>query len=63
MDALPALPPALLYTPVEAAKLLRISRSTLYTFLSSGELPSVKVGASRRVPREALLSFAQRLPS
>jgi excisionase family DNA binding protein len=53
--------PKLLYTPVEAAQALGISRSTLYTLLSSGEIRSVKVGALRRIPHVALADFVARL--
>lgn len=47
----------LLLTPVEAADLLGISRSKLYELLRSGDLPSVRIGASRRVPTEGLSAF------
>jgi excisionase family DNA binding protein len=44
----------LLLTVEQAACLLQFGRSTVYEMIASGELPSVKRGASRRVPREAL---------
>jgi excisionase family DNA binding protein len=40
----------LLYTPNEAAQALGVSRSTLYVLLSSGALPSVRIGTCRRIP-------------
>jgi excisionase family DNA binding protein len=38
----------------EAARLLSLSRSTIYEMLDSGELPSVRRGAARRIPIAAL---------
>jgi excisionase family DNA binding protein len=47
-------------TPAEAARELRISRSKCYELLAAGELPSIRVGASRRVPRRALQEWIDR---
>lgn len=44
----------LVVTAEHAAKMLGISRSNLYTLLSSGELKSIKIGASRRIPIAAI---------
>ena len=49
-----------LCTISEAKDFLKISRSTLYEFLRSGEIPSVKVGRSCRIPRKALHEYAAR---
>jgi excisionase family DNA binding protein len=49
-----------LMTILEAAAFLRVSRSTLYVFMDSGELASVKLGRRRLVPRRALVEFAAR---
>jgi excisionase family DNA binding protein len=38
----------------EAAALLGISRSKAYIKIRAGELPSVKLGGSRRIPADAL---------
>jgi excisionase family DNA binding protein len=38
----------------EVADLLRISRTKVYELMSSGEIPSLHVGRSRRVPLRAL---------
>jgi excisionase family DNA binding protein len=38
----------------EAAEALQMSRSKLYEMIASGEIPSVTIGRSRRVPAEAL---------
>ncbi len=47
----------LLYTPVEAAHALGVSRSTIYMLLANGHVPSVRIGASRRVPAEGLRRY------
>jgi len=47
----------LLYTPVEAAHALGVSRSTIYVLIANGQVPSVRIGASRRVPAEGLREF------
>lgn len=51
----------LLYRPEDAARLLDIGRSTLFELLASGEVPSVRIGRSRRVPRAALEAYVERL--
>ena len=38
----------------QAARILSLSRSTIYQMLESGELPSVRRGAARRIPVAAL---------
>jgi excisionase family DNA binding protein len=42
----------------EAAEFLGVSRSLLYALMDRGELPFVKIGRCRRIPRRALLAFA-----
>ncbi len=44
----------------EAARLLGISRSHLYDELNAGTIPSVYIGAARRVPRRALEAWIDR---
>jgi len=51
----------LLVTPEEAARRLSIGRTTIYELMSSGELKSVNIGRSRRVPVSSLSSFVSRL--
>jgi excisionase family DNA binding protein len=51
----------LLYTPNEAAQALGISRSTLYVLLSSGAVPSVRIGTCRRIPAAGLHRFVAAL--
>lgn len=47
----------LLLTPTEAAATLGIGRSKVYELLQSGQLESVRIGACRRVPADAVHSF------
>jgi excisionase family DNA binding protein len=54
-DALDALP--LVLTVEEAADVLRIGRSAAYSAVHAGEIPSIKVGRSIRVPRHALAAL------
>ena len=57
----------LLLRPNEAAELLGVGRSTIYALLASGDVPSVRVGRSVRLPLEALRQWvaaraARKLP-
>jgi len=49
-----------LLTTKEAAEFLGISVAGLYAIMARGELPFVKLGRSRRVPRRALIELAAR---
>ena len=51
----------LLYTIPEAASALRISRTKLYELLDSGDVESVYIGRSRKIPAEALRIYIDRL--
>jgi excisionase family DNA binding protein len=51
----------LLYRVDEAAEALRISRSSLYELIRSGQLSTVKVGRRRLVPVAALSDYISRL--
>ena len=46
-----------LLTVVEAAQHLHVSRSKLYELLAAGELPSVRIGRTRRITMSALAEF------
>jgi excisionase family DNA binding protein len=52
--------PTLLTVP-EAMATLRLSRATIYDLIRSGDLGSVKVGRSRRIPAQAVTTFVARL--
>lgn len=51
----------LLYRPEDAAAALDISRAKFFQLLAAGEIESVQIGRSRRVPAEALVAYVQRL--
>lgn len=47
--------------PEEVAKTLGIGRSKVYELITKGTLPSVEIGRSRRVTRQAVEEFVSRL--
>jgi excisionase family DNA binding protein len=53
----------LLLKPDEAAEVLPIGRTKVYELIGTGELASVRIGAWRRVPTDALVEFVTRLRS
>jgi excisionase family DNA binding protein len=52
---------SLMLTPEEAAAELRIGRSRMYDLIRRGEVVSVRVGGSRRVIRESLQAYVDKL--
>ncbi len=44
----------------EAARILSLSRSTIYEMMDAGELPSVRRGTARRIPLAALRAWVDR---
>ena len=50
----------LLLRPIEAAEAIGVGRSKIYELLASGTLPSVRIGASVRVPVDALRAWVER---
>ncbi|RBY78776.1 hypothetical protein DQ238_12005 [Geodermatophilus sp. TF02-6] len=51
----------LLLTPEEAARLLRVGRTTVYALMKAGELRPVHIGRSCRLARAELERFVHRL--
>ena len=51
----------LLLTPEEAAKVLRIGRTTIYALMKAGELRPVHIGRSCRLSRAELERYVRRL--
>jgi excisionase family DNA binding protein len=47
----------LLYKPPEAARALGISIAYLYELLAEGQIESLKIGASRRIPAASIQQF------
>lgn len=50
---------AQLLTVQETAQLLKLGLTRTYELIGLGILPSVKIGALRRIPRKAVLDLAQ----
>ena len=50
-----------LYRVEEAAQLLGVGRTRIFDLMKLGELRSVKIGGSRRVPAAALDEYIARL--
>ena len=49
-----------LLRPEAVAERLSISRATVYQLIASGDLESIKLGRSRRIPARALEEFVER---
>jgi excisionase family DNA binding protein len=56
-------PPAnsILLTVAEAARVLRIGRTLMYSLVMSGQVESVPIGRLRRIPAECLTEYVARL--
>lgn len=48
---------ALVLTPMETARLLRISRGTVYEQIRCGNIPSIRMGRRILVPKAALMKM------
>jgi excisionase family DNA binding protein len=48
-----------LLTVAETAKLLRVSRMTVYRLVHSGELPAIQIGQGFRIPEQSLHDYIQ----
>lgn len=44
----------LLLRPTEAADLIGVGRSKIYELIAKGEVPSIRIGSSVRIPAEGL---------
>jgi excisionase family DNA binding protein len=52
---------ALLLTPEEAAKILRLGRTTVFALMKAGDLRPVRIGRSCRLSRAELERYVSRL--
>ena len=52
--------PLQLLTVIDAAEQLQISRSKIYELIADGELPSIRIGQSRRITTSDLADFVAR---
>lgn len=55
LDELPAVA-----TATEVARLLRISRTSVYEAVQRGELPALRIGRRLLFPKEVLIAFLRR---
>ncbi|WP_349257855.1 helix-turn-helix domain-containing protein [Iamia sp.] len=53
-------PPPLLLTTTQAARFLNVGRCTMQTLVNEGKVRSLKIGALRRIPVEALDEYISR---
>jgi len=51
------------FTIDEVAEQLRVGRTTVYRLLKSGELPSFRIGRSRRISLDSLQAYVEGLGS
>ena len=49
----------LLYRPAEAAEAIGVSRTRMYELIASGEIPSLRIGGSLRVPVDLLRRWVE----
>jgi len=61
VTAAPVAPPSTLLSVEQAADQLGISRSRVFTLIRDGQLRSFKLGASRRIPRDAVDELVETL--
>ena len=54
-------PERLLYSVREVAELLSLGRVKVYELLATGKIESVKLDGSRRIPRDSLEAYIDRL--
>jgi len=53
----------ILYTPVQVAEMLNISRSHLYSIMADKKIQSMTIGRSRRFTPEQVNSFVSEMAS
>ena len=63
MSTVPNLPVAskVLLTVEEAAACLNVGRTSMFALIRSGQIASVRIGRSRRIPAAAVDAYAARL--
>jgi excisionase family DNA binding protein len=50
-----------LYSPIDVAKVMGISRSQVYNLMKDGHLASVHIGRSRRISRQQVADYIGKL--
>ncbi len=41
-----------MYTPIEVAKIFKVTRKTIYNWIESGKIKPIKIGNVIRIPKE-----------
>lgn len=54
-------PSQLLYSVEEAAGMIGIGRTFMFRLLATGEIDSLKIGRRRKIPRDAIDGYIERL--
>lgn len=60
METLDADPPEVCDRPEAVARAWNVGRTSIYRLISSGELRSIRIGGSRRIPRSAQAEYLER---
>ena len=60
-DQMSVAPARMLHTPLDVARITHLGRTTIFALLASGEIESVQIGRSRRIPHACLVEFVDRL--
>ena len=50
-----------LYSPIDVAKVMGISRSQVYNLMNGGHLASMHIGRSRRISRQQVTNYIGKL--
>lgn len=50
----------LLLKPMEVAEILSIGKTTIYELLKTGEIPSIRIGRSIRIPAKAIEEWIEK---
>ena len=48
-----------LYTPLEVAKMLRVTRTTIYQHIKKGQLKAIRIGNQYRITKAQLEEYLQ----
>ena len=56
-------PGRILYSVQEAAELLGVGRTFMFYLVATGEIESLKIGKLRKIPRDAIETYVDKLRS
>ncbi len=58
-EMIQGLPDRSFFWPVDVARVLGVSRSTVYRWIEEGKLIAIKIGGKYKVPRRSLIEFLE----